>query len=359
MRIPPDVVYFVRPGDYNEELRYSLRSLRNFPHKRVWIVGHTPSWVQNVWSIPGNLHSSKYRNVPDNIRIACETLTARRLVIFNDDFYVTAPVTELPSLHRVTLREHIKKSKRGPWRQSLRETMAWARERGLDPKTALSYELHVPVAVDRKKMLAAVRECLDWPGGAPPQWRTVYGLMWGVAAEPAVDGKLMSARSRRGSTAFLSSEDNTFRVLLRRELQDLFPDPSPYEVTMPAADELKGEIMSTTFACTRYPALALRVDGHALKFAGGRLVITDEDLADGVRDFSGRRPEYGISEIAVEVSRPGPVMVAESEQEPAPESTETTGEDELPDEPADDMPWQDGTESGTEEPDPDLELEED
>ena len=34
-----DIVYFVKDTDTNEELRYSLRSLANFPHGKVWFYG--------------------------------------------------------------------------------------------------------------------------------------------------------------------------------------------------------------------------------------------------------------------------------------------------------------------------------
>lgn len=42
-----DILYLCRPGE-NLELRYSLRSLRNVPHGRVWIFGDCPDWVTNV-----------------------------------------------------------------------------------------------------------------------------------------------------------------------------------------------------------------------------------------------------------------------------------------------------------------------
>ena len=40
-----DVVYCVKELITNEELRYSLRSLRNLPHRKVWIFGGCPKWV--------------------------------------------------------------------------------------------------------------------------------------------------------------------------------------------------------------------------------------------------------------------------------------------------------------------------
>ena len=292
MSIPADLVYFVRPGDYNEELRFSLRSLANLPHKRVWIIGHTPDWVQDVWSIPGNLQDSKWRNVPDNLRIACEAMSAREFVVMNDDFFVTAPTDDLPPLYRGELRAHIERSGRGTWRASLRQTLAWAKARGVEP---LSYELHVPVVVDRRKLLAAVEECLAWPNEIPPQWRSVYGMMWGVEAALATDGKVKNLRSVVPAGPFTSSEDTTFRGAVRPRLEELFPNPSPYERTIPGADTTLGETMSTTFTCTRYPALAARIDGRTLKFRGGRLTVSGTDV-DAVRDFGARRPEYAIKE---------------------------------------------------------------
>lgn len=40
-----DLVWIVKPGDGNEELRWSLRSaVAHVPHERVWIVGSRPGW---------------------------------------------------------------------------------------------------------------------------------------------------------------------------------------------------------------------------------------------------------------------------------------------------------------------------
>lgn len=41
-----DIVYFVKESAKNEELRYSLRSLKNFPHGRVWFYGYCPSFLK-------------------------------------------------------------------------------------------------------------------------------------------------------------------------------------------------------------------------------------------------------------------------------------------------------------------------
>ena len=37
-----DIVYFVKGSRKNEELRYSLRTLKNFPHRKVFFYGEFP-----------------------------------------------------------------------------------------------------------------------------------------------------------------------------------------------------------------------------------------------------------------------------------------------------------------------------
>ena len=41
-----DVVYFVKDTKENEELRYSLRTLKNFPHAKVWFYGGCPEGLK-------------------------------------------------------------------------------------------------------------------------------------------------------------------------------------------------------------------------------------------------------------------------------------------------------------------------
>src|SRR5690606_9190627 len=102
------VLYFVKDGERNEELRYSLRSLANFDHDRVVIVGGKPSWVTGVDFFRGNRFPGKWGNVYDNLRIACEHVDGE-FVVMNDDIFITRPTTLLPSLHRGSLTDHLAK----------------------------------------------------------------------------------------------------------------------------------------------------------------------------------------------------------------------------------------------------------
>jgi len=232
-----DVVYPVRPGESNEELRFSLRSLAvNFPHDRVVIVGDKPSWVRNVEFIPGNEGGplEPHYNVYRNIWRACERGDlSDRLVIFNDDFFVTEPVTSVPVLYRSTLSEHINlprvRRAGGWWLESLRLTRLCLQAHGI--AEPLSYELHVPFEVDRARMAEVLALFQHVEPSTPPQWRSLYGNLVGIGGEPAADVKHIGPRAyttARLSRPFHSTDDGSFPAF-RRQLGELFPEPSPYE----------------------------------------------------------------------------------------------------------------------------------
>ena len=223
--MPLDVVYIVRPGDRNEELRFSLRSLANLPHGDVWMVGHKPDWVRNVRHISGNPSlNCKEKNVYSNVLAACEhDGVPDRFVLFNDDFYVTEPIDEVPATYRCTLREHCAHRPQATtsWQISLRRTLAVLEADGHEDP--LSYDLHVPMPVVKDDMRRTLRKFKHVCPNNPPQWRTLYGVDNNVPAVKWGDPKYLEGEIRK---PFHSTTDSTWRKF---GLEKLFPDPSPYE----------------------------------------------------------------------------------------------------------------------------------
>ena len=213
-----DLCYVVRPGDRNEELRYSLRSLVNLPHERVWVVGHRPSWVRGVEHIRGNGMHSPQLNAIHNLRLACEQLR-ERFVVMNDDFYIMEPIAEVPSWHDGPLAERLKTAQ-GAYRDHLR-----AAQQRL-PADALAWTLHIPLVVERDP-LAAVLATLA--GRVPPEWRTMYGNLTGATGIQAQDVKVRRRCDPTPAGPFLSTSDATIAHVLPL-LRERFPHPSPYEV---------------------------------------------------------------------------------------------------------------------------------
>ena len=229
-----DVVYLVRPGDRNNELRMSLRTLANLPHRRVWFVGHLPAWATNVEHIPGNRFGrQKPLNVYDNVRLACEHPdVSAQFVVMNDDFFILQPNPAVQVRSRCTLDHHVDfilAGRTDRWAQSLQSTRTWLHAEGIE--TPMSFELHRPTLIDKAQMLEAIDRVGGFGHPIPPQWRTIYGALFHPDAETIADCKINDKPDdldRLMSTPTISTVDRSFPYV-RRRLKALFPDLSTYE----------------------------------------------------------------------------------------------------------------------------------
>lgn len=224
-----DIVCPCRPGDVNEELRLAIRSWQtNLTFDRIWIVGHKPSWLTNVEFIPGNRCTSGHANVYDNIRLASEHPDiSDHFLAMNDDFFVTAPVIDIKTFYRCTLDEHlnIPRVKRGGWwKDSLETTRVCLQAHGI--AEPLSYELHVPLPVDKAAMAQTLEQFQYVTPDNPPQWRTLYGAMNHIGGKQRADVK-----AYHGGTIGQPHHSTTPRSFpaYADELAEMFPEPSRYE----------------------------------------------------------------------------------------------------------------------------------
>ena len=225
-----DVVYLIRPGEKNPELRYSLRSLINVPHDHVWFVGHRPSWVQSVKHLSGNPSTQTAVNVFRNLQIACEAdELSDDIIVMNDDFHVLGPWTHR-RLYRCTLQEHLRilRGRTDPWTRSLRVTKQWFRQRGM--QSPLSYELHRPVTINRAQMGDLLAEIADFGHPTPPQWRTLYGNTYWRGASRHPDYKVHHWGDDLDRVDVISTDDRSWPHI-EPHVAARFLQPSPYEVT--------------------------------------------------------------------------------------------------------------------------------
>lgn len=233
-----DIVYITSPNEVNEELRYSLRSLANLPHRRVWLVGYKPRWVTEVGYLPQYQRGSKHENTWGNwLAAARHDEISDRFILFNDDFYVTKP-TGVPTLHRGQVDEVAAYYRQ--WRamfyyQRAVHTAALMRRAGLEDglQPLVSYELHVPMVINRVDLLAAAA----WLGTAKQRpgtiaKRTFYGNWASAGGTFANDVKVHAADHGLpdGRLPFLSTSPQSWRGLAGGWLRRTFTEPSPYEV---------------------------------------------------------------------------------------------------------------------------------
>lgn len=219
-----DVVYVVRPGDDNEELRFSLRSLVNLPHGDVWIAGHKPPWVRNVNHVPTRQSGSKFDNSTANLSAAAAEVSGR-FVYMNDDFFITEPIPHVPMLHNGPVADQFY-PRIYDYGRGAHLTAALLASHGVpDP---LSYELHVPMEMDSGKLLEALRVA---DGVSPLHKRTLYGNLFDVGGDEVADPKAVEARGPLPTGPFLSTNKAAWAGDAGRHIRRMFPNPSRFEVS--------------------------------------------------------------------------------------------------------------------------------
>jgi hypothetical protein len=228
-----DYVYIVRDGQ-NEELRYSLRSLaKNAPEGRVWLVGGKPDWF-NGSHISVRDKASKFKNIAACLYAAASSNDiSDDFILMNDDFFILENIANFLPLYGGTLASKIASYTNllGPTVYSgiLGRAMKYINSNGI--KDPLDYDIHVPLEINKQKFL----ELVPHDSLAP---RSVYGNLAAVGGTEITDVKTYNNpryRSRsyaydKDNSPFISSNDDSFSILLDTVLRDMFPEPSPYEV---------------------------------------------------------------------------------------------------------------------------------
>lgn len=229
-----DIVYFVREGEDNEELRYSLRSLSNLPHNTVHIVGYKPSWVTNVNHIDITQDKGgKNLNTTHNMLIAAKNEdVSEDFILMNDDFFIMKPLSELPHYNRGDIQKVADYYKQydSMYYRGMLDTRAYMEKLGI--KTSLSYELHIPMVFNKKNVIAMFEQYYkDQPPVSVLHKRTLYGNMFNYGGTTIDDVKVYTRRGRTNrESVFLSTEDSIWEEsIVGRYIRRVFPNKSQYE----------------------------------------------------------------------------------------------------------------------------------
>lgn len=230
MKEADDIVYILGSGSRwdDNEIRYSLRSLRNLPHGKVFVIGNCPDWLVNVEHIPAEdiYGDQKQKNALYKIGLALDSDVSESFVLMNDDFYILRPVECIPTAYRRTLEEALADpTAQGQYRDAIINTHERFPQ-GLD------YSLHTPFVYNKLKLRETIQTC----GEKPVLLRTVYGNQHRIGGERMEDVKLHTRRDFTfskivGFGTFLStSEESTRDPLFRAWIDERFPNPSPFEI---------------------------------------------------------------------------------------------------------------------------------
>ena len=232
-----DIVYLVKDSPTNEELTYSMRSLVNIPHDKVFLVGGCPGNIDRnkVIYIPTLQGPNKYKNTTLGLKTVCEdSRLSEDFILMNDDFFILKPIQDPVSelnLCRGTISDVLAeiRSRIGVdtyYTISMAQTEVFLQDFGYN--RPLSYELHIPMAMNKKTFLGLF--LLNYIGSIQyGNYRSIYGNLYLKDSRVVKDVKIYRDYVPERNETFLSTEDNSW-PLIRPEVEALFPGKSPYEL---------------------------------------------------------------------------------------------------------------------------------
>lgn len=230
-----DVVYPFRDWPNNSiELRYSLRSLQNIDHGKVFIIWSKPDWINNIIHIQAEDNTwSKYLNVINKYKMICEDpRISEDFILMNDDIYINKKIDKIQIYTKWTLLGHMEYiiNMYGPSRYW--EIMNKVYQ--IYPKW-YSYNTHTPMIYNKKKL----KEVLDEFWSSEISVRSIYWNKYDIESTEykiwdVWDCKIYKIRDVMieylKDKIYISSDDKISRyVYFEAIMKTLFPNKSKYE----------------------------------------------------------------------------------------------------------------------------------
>lgn len=227
-----DVVYILKNDIKPDELKYSLRSIeKNLPHRNVWFVGGQPNGLfpdNRIQMIQSGI--LKWEKARSSLIRACKNKDiSERFWLFNDDFFVMKPVEDDTPFFGGMLRDRILRieHRHGDKRTGYTKALRYCEQVLQDAEfSTFDYALHLPMLVDKKKMLEAIDTFPNCP-----MFRSLYGNYAGIGGVQHDDVKITGIdESIPDDADYVSTADSSFRCgKVGREIRRRFSEKCQYE----------------------------------------------------------------------------------------------------------------------------------
>jgi hypothetical protein len=151
----------------------------------------------------------------------------------NDDFFIVKKISSIETFHRGDLGKAaiaLKKLNSSNLYSQRLINMRNMIRRDFKIENPLNYELHVPMPMEKGKLAEIL-------GKKYPMWRSVYGNKYNLGGIEIQDVKIHTNPIYStnihdhmvSELPFMSCDDASFKLLVGY-LEDLFPEPSKYEL---------------------------------------------------------------------------------------------------------------------------------
>lgn len=238
-----DIVYCLKDKPIHEEFRYSLRSLKNIPHNKVWVYGGCPKWLNldevNYVPVVQN-KGNKWANTSYLLeKIVQNGNISEDFIWFNDDFFVLKPIDVLPYYYDRTLVNRVNDFRKlRVWHNGYtNRLLVMSRELKWSGKDNLNFELHLPIIFNREKLMKLMKQ---HPNIAK---RSLYGNYYAENPIQRDDVKIYTLTDiPSDSWDFVSTSDDSFSDgKVGKYIKKVFAEKSKYEIERSLFNKLKGK----------------------------------------------------------------------------------------------------------------------
>lgn len=219
-----DVVYLYRTS-YSEELKYSLRSLKNLPHDNVYIAGDKTEF--NVKHIEVQQTRDIALNTFNQINEAVEDPeVSEDFILMHDDQFIMKPIKHLPVYHRGQLLEVLAayKSRRRKNYYITRMHRTYNKLLQMGISKPLCYEMHIPFVINKQKWTAIAQLVKGSYNKL-----SMYGNINNIGGTKTIDVKVRR-KEWVPQGKFASTDDATFGTNnIGKLIKNTFKEAGPHE----------------------------------------------------------------------------------------------------------------------------------
>lgn len=232
------VVYIVGTGSAwkNNELKYSIRSVEK--HLKgvgnIWIVGYKPKNIETNWINLRDSGRTATESVYVKLKKACQhPEISEDFLFFNDDYYLnkTYQADKFPFFYKELLSDTLARRKPDSYFRAVENAFNALTQKGLPVK---NFELHAPMLINKVKFLE-IGSSFDWKNHFGYVLKSIYANSLNIKGTLEPDLKINYPHPIETLKAMVKerkvfSSDKLVPTTLRNLLEELYPNPSKFEV---------------------------------------------------------------------------------------------------------------------------------